>query len=394
MFTAACSSSGSGSSNEKTSGTAAAAATGSPITIAFADNESSLIEAQDGRYGITAAVDWVNKEKGGVAGHPIKLVTCSAQGTPESNSVCANQLVGDHPAAMVIEGVTDETDYVNATKAAGMPIFVAQGSGTTLTSGNGFSLNAGVVGLYAAAGAYAKTKSMNSIGLMVIDVPAVTVPEQTAATDYHLAGLTTDQFNFPATTADMTPVVAAAVAKKPDIIFQLSTPQDCTSSLPARISLGYTGPYIVSNVCSAPSVIGAVGGAANGTYTLTNLGMPTPGSTNADDQLYQHIMSTYAPSGYTAASQTYAANAMASFMALYQGVLLPLKGSVTAPTALAQAKKINNLPIFLGMGAKATCNGSVAPGLPGACSGQYLMYQYEHGGWQFVQVLDGSTILH
>jgi branched-chain amino acid transport system substrate-binding protein len=104
---AGCSSSSSGgnhpaSSSQPGSSSSVAAPTGNAIVFAQINDEGGQIGSfPEMRQATLAAVDYINKELGGVDGHPLKVDTCVSDGTPEGSSTCANKLLAAHPVAFL-----------------------------------------------------------------------------------------------------------------------------------------------------------------------------------------------------------------------------------------------------------------------------------------------------
>src|ERR1700721_135489 len=113
LTAAGCSSSSSsGSSSPSTSGSATAAAagsglgtphkaTGTPYVFGMINDETGAVTFPEARQGSIAAVDYVNNYLNGINGHPIKIDSCTGDGTPATAARCANQLVASHPLAIL-----------------------------------------------------------------------------------------------------------------------------------------------------------------------------------------------------------------------------------------------------------------------------------------------------
>ena len=101
----------SGGSTPTSSGSAAAAsgsvfgtphkATGTPYVFGMISDETGAVTFPEARQGSIAAVDYVNNYLNGINGHPIQIDECTGDGTPATAARCANQLVADHPMAIL-----------------------------------------------------------------------------------------------------------------------------------------------------------------------------------------------------------------------------------------------------------------------------------------------------
>src|SRR5438128_855692 len=92
---AACSGSSSGSP-------AAGGSAGPPLVLGFVNMEGAPTGSfPEARVGAQAAVDHVNDDLGGIGGRPVKLTTCTTNGSAESSQGCAQQLLAAKPVAVV-----------------------------------------------------------------------------------------------------------------------------------------------------------------------------------------------------------------------------------------------------------------------------------------------------
>src|SRR6202522_304160 len=107
--TAPASAAGSVSGSVSGSATAAASAvfgtphkaTGTPYVFGMINDETGAVTFPEARQGSIAAVDYVNDYLDGINGHPIQIDSCIGDGTPATAARCANQLVADHPLAIL-----------------------------------------------------------------------------------------------------------------------------------------------------------------------------------------------------------------------------------------------------------------------------------------------------
>jgi branched-chain amino acid transport system substrate-binding protein len=128
-------------------GGSAGAASGTPITIGYANQEDVFPEAT---IGIDAAVEYANAELGGIGGHPIRLTSCKIT-VEEDGQRCGTQFANDSNVSVVmtgtlIVGAKGLYDALNGKK----PVVIGNGLTTddfTTTAGYSFFTGApGVVG--------------------------------------------------------------------------------------------------------------------------------------------------------------------------------------------------------------------------------------------------------
>src|ERR1700749_2659066 len=101
--------------------TAAAAASGTPYKVFFINEQGASATASDPEdtSAATAAVDYINKNLGGIKGRPVQMTTCATLGTSESMISCANKAV-DAKADIVIKGAETAAE-------SGVPIITGAG---------------------------------------------------------------------------------------------------------------------------------------------------------------------------------------------------------------------------------------------------------------------------
>src|ERR1700728_3337538 len=116
LLAAGCGSSGSSGSSSASSAPATASApgstssaslgtphpaTGSPVVFGLLNLLSGPVTFPEVSEGEQAAAQYVNTYLGGINGHPIKIDVCATDGTPATSARCANQLLNDHPVAIL-----------------------------------------------------------------------------------------------------------------------------------------------------------------------------------------------------------------------------------------------------------------------------------------------------
>jgi len=77
------------------------AASGSPVVFGVLNIQSGPVTFPETLQAEQAAVSYVNAYKGGIGGHPIKLVSCITDGQPSTSQRCANQILSDKPVAIM-----------------------------------------------------------------------------------------------------------------------------------------------------------------------------------------------------------------------------------------------------------------------------------------------------
>ena len=137
-------------------GSQTGAPTGKPVVVGFVNVEGAPVASIPAlRVASEAARNYINAERGGLNGRPVEFHVCLTNGSPESSTACANQMVEQKVVAVL--GGTD------LGSAASLPILTKAGIpyvGMTpllpsdFTTEGAFTLDPGGLGL-AAHAAYA-----------------------------------------------------------------------------------------------------------------------------------------------------------------------------------------------------------------------------------------------
>src|ERR1700678_1943780 len=297
LVAAGCSSSGSsssassGSSSATASSTPAAAstsvfgtpkkATGTPYTFGMINDETGAVTFPEARQGAIAAVDYITNYLDGINGHPIHIDSCTGDGTPATAARCANQLVADHP--MAILGAADVGApasipiyaHANLAYLGGIPF-----TPVPETASNSIQFWSVSVGDNAAAAVYAgKTLGIKSVALIYFsNAQGESILPQITPT-FKAAGVTkiTDIPLSP-TSPDPSPQAALAESSGAQLVY-VDIPNGCGNVLKSLKSVGYTGKIMGIDPCGAPPVITAAAGGAHGMYIASALELQTESST-------------------------------------------------------------------------------------------------------------------
>src|SRR5580698_2413806 len=389
LVAAGCSSSSSstsgGSSTPAASSTTAAAAagssvfgtpkkaTGTPYVFGMINDETGAVTFPEARQGSIAAADYVNDYLNGINGHPIQIDSCVGDGTPATAARCANQLVADHPLAILgaadVGAPASIPIYAHANLAylGGIPF-----TPVPETAANSIQFWSVSVGDNAAAAVYAaKTLGIKSVAIVYFSNAQgeSLLPQITPV--FKAAGVTTvKDIPLSPTSPDPSPQAALVLASGAELAY-IDIPNGCGNVLKSLKSVGYTGKLMGIDPCGAPPVISAAAGGAEGMYIASPFILQTGSSAQA--QLFQAAMKKWAAPGTLIDSISTAG--FATVMNVQQ-VLSTITGTPTTATILA-AFKAGTHSNFLSH--PYTCNGQALKGAPAICNDYYLMNQIENG---------------
>ena len=387
LTAAGCSSSGSrgpSSSSTPASGSTTTAAsssvfgtpkkaTGSPYTFGMINDETGAVTFPEARQGAIAAVDYINNYLNGINGHPIVIDACTGDGTPATAARCANQLVAAHPLAIL--GAAD----VGA--PASIPIYqhadLAYLGGIPFTpvpetAPNSVQFWSVSVGDNAAAAVYAgKTLGLKSVAIIYFSNPQgeSLLPQITPV--FKAAGVTTiKDIPLSPTSPDPSPQAALVESSGAQLAY-VDVPNGCGNVLKALKSVGFTGKIMGIDPCSAPPVIAAAAGGAQGMYIASPFMLQS--GTSQQAQLFEAAMKKWAAPGTLIDSISTAG--FATVMNVQQ-MLSTISGTPTTASILA-AFKTGTHQNFLSH--PYTCDGQALKGAAAICNDYYLMNQIQNG---------------
>jgi branched-chain amino acid transport system substrate-binding protein len=348
-------------------------AKGKPVVFGMINIESnSGADFPEVREAAQAAVKYVNTYGGGLDGHPIQLNLCITDGSPATSVQCANKLVAQHPVAILggsdLAGGATLPIYKKAGLAyiGGMDLTPAESSAPNALIFNDVAQSGNSdIGVYAVKTLHAKKVSVIALGdtqgeaqAKLFEVPAVTSSGGTAKT-----------FASPPSQADASSVVASATGASPDAIL-LEDPSQCVALLSALKSLGNSKPVLSIDPCSAPNVVAAANGGANGMYWFEPYVDLLASNQSGDVKLTKAILGKYAPAKIAIDSPALAG--LTTIMNVWSAFKSTPTSKLTSSYML-KTLRAGTHKAFLST--TYTCNGSAIKKEPAICSANEYLYQ-------------------
>lgn len=358
---------------------AAQQAKGDPVVIGVytpADNQT--FTAPELIPAVEAAAEYVNKESDGIGGHPIKVVSCTTEYTPDSLTRCANELFQQEPLFIIPGPDASAFTAFSVFSDAALPLI----GGASFTPPeytselralfNGFSASLFPAQVYFAA---KELGAKNKVVALSFDDginPALvkTFMDPTA----EALGLPDVQFipTQPGTT-DFSAPLAAAVAADPDAILAFGVP--CVPLVRAYASLGTKIPLVQPSNCNDTPTLKEEASAAEGTYYVNEFLAPSMNPKDPDVKLFQQILKKYGKgkipiSDFSSAGVATILNAEAALdetdlaSATPESVLGVFRSAVDQKNFLAQPY---------------TCAPPPVTKWPGICSGSVYLDQVKNG---------------
>ena len=271
------------------------AASGSPIVFGEINIEAGPVTFPEVRLAEQAAVQYVNAYKGGIGGHPIKLVTCVADGQPSTSQRCANQILGQNPVAIIggadtgAPGAIPVWERKNLAYLGGVPFTPVEQNYK-----NAVIFSSVSTGDNAAASVYAaKTLGAKSAAVIYTSDTQGTASGNIIISTMKNAGIAkVTKIALPPTSSDVSSAVAAALGAHPDVVY-VDAPAACPNVLKSLKQLGNKAKVFGVDPCTSPKAIQGAGGGADGMYFAS----PTLDafSNTPETQLYLAALKKYAP---------------------------------------------------------------------------------------------------
>lgn len=314
--------------------------------------------AYDG--GIQAAVGYINNELGGVDGHPLKLDSCTEDGTSAQTQQCGQQMVADKPLLVTIGLVNNMATVYPLLSAAGIPVVggtpVAEtdytAKDTYFFEGGSLAVVPGIALLIHQA-----LPQVKKVGIIGLDIPqgraALPLVQQPLAS---MGVKSTAVFASLTTTDFLAPLAALSPAQQGALVVMTTQP-GCIGVAQAAQTQNVTIPVVAGAQCDDAQIIKQAGGAMTGWYVWSS--GPDPAGTDPAIVKYRAAMTKYAPSGTVG---TLSESTFGNVMTIYS--LLKTIGASATSTAITSA--LGSTPGTTFYGASYKC-GEVAK-FPAVCN--------------------------
>lgn len=346
-------------------------AKGSPVKIGLiTDGKTEGTDNSIETPVAEATVEWINRYRNGVGGHPIELDICVTNGETAKAGDCANQMIRDNVAAVVFGSNRNFQASWDPLHTAGIPVFsFASGypggnedAASTFIFGPG---SAGLMNLNIGAAKNAKPKA-KKVTVVAIDVPAATDFYKTQAPAlFKDAGLGMELVPVAAGTADMTPQMQRVVSDNPDgVTFVLGNDSFCIAAFNGLRTAGFKGTLTAIPQCFSDATRTAVPADFLEGIQIAATG---PLDTPKDPSIKQY----YAVLDKFGASDV--DKSRITGLSMYQGMnglnlaTQKLKGEATPASIIAAARAMPWSVVPGTGGLHAQCTGTVLAGNPGVC---------------------------
>jgi branched-chain amino acid transport system substrate-binding protein len=341
------------------------AAKGSPVVFGVLNLQSGPVTFPEVLLAEQAAVSYVNAYKGGIGGHPIKLVSCSTDGSPATSAQCANQILDQHPVAILGAADTGAPGAIPVWQRAGLAYLggvpftpVEQNYKNAVIFSSVSTADNAAASVYAAKQLGAKSAAV----IYTSDTQGTSVAVNVIEPTMKNAGITKiTPISIAPTASDVSSAVATAMGAKPDVIY-INAPAACPNILSSLKQLGNTAKIMGIDPCTSPPAIKGANGGAEGLYFASPV--LDPSANTADTKLYLAALKKYAPASI--ALDSLAAIGFQSVMDVQSALGKFTTADLTESKILAAFTSGSNHTNF--MGHPYTCDGNQLPGATAVCN--------------------------
>jgi branched-chain amino acid transport system substrate-binding protein len=341
-------------------------ASGEPVRIGFITDGRNEVTDLSIELDVAAATTaYVNEHLGGIAGRPVEIVTCEAKLDPGISANCANEMVGEGVAAVVVGTVGNVDAVWNPLHGAGMPtmFFAAAAEGALSDSETTFTLTDPNTPTVLLPISVAEQNDEDKVTAIIIDVPAaLTIYEGEGAQLFADAGIELNLVRVPPGTPDMVPQLQNELAGDPGEVHVLGNDSFCIAAFQALDLLAFDGPVSAVTACISDATRDALP-----PESLEGIVVASSSPVGADDQtdeLFRTVMATY---GNDIDTSRAAAHATFTAMTGLVVAIQDLTGEVTPETITAAIKSMPERELPDGAGLTFRCDGKQVAGAPAVC---------------------------
>ncbi len=240
-----------------TGGTAGAADdTKTPITIGFVSEEGGVPSFPEATQGAQAAVDYVNKELGGVQGHKVILQKCFVQ-TEEDGQKCGTQMANDPKVQVVLTGaLVLGNQSLYSVLAGKKPVIIGNPvTAPDFTVKDATAFTPGSPGVIQGLAVFlAKNlQNIHKVAAIYSNNPAGTIAFtalfKPVLARFGITDVTGVPVSDTATATDYQQALQSSGAAKADVVVPLVIVQGCIAAYDAFQALGIKPTVVTAGIC-------------------------------------------------------------------------------------------------------------------------------------------------
>jgi branched-chain amino acid transport system substrate-binding protein len=347
------------------------------VVVGFLNPSGGPVPQPGTDTGVKAAVSYINGELGGINGHPIEVVSCDTDTTPERAQSCANTFV-EKKVVAVLDGYNlASSATLPALTAAQIPLvgMIPFDSVTGAKAENRVFFAAPQASFLVGALQAFKSEGKKSVTLALVDTPSSHQTIDTLLPVLAKAlGINAKGIYFSATNPNFTALAATIAQDNPDVGGLVASPSEavCSALVKALRQLQYRGD-IFTAACSdyiKSSPQQAAGGALYSSNWVPAALKHAPAQVQQDLALAEKYIAGV-PNG---THGYYATGQFALLVNVARAMSTAPESDLTGPGVLKTLKALKDFPSFLGP--KITCGSPTSPN----CTTQMLLFVVQPDG--------------
>ncbi|SHN45255.1 ABC transporter substrate-binding protein [Cryptosporangium aurantiacum] len=342
-----------------------APAKGEPVRIGVVTGKAATGQRAVERDVAEATIKYLNARKSGIGGRPIELFVCDTTADPSTATDCANRMIQDRVAGVVIGSTSVAESVWDPLHAAGIPtmLFAASDAPVLRDAKSTFVLSDPVFANVTLPIELAKDADEKTVTTIVVDVPtAVGLYSTVAPPVYAKAGIEHTVIAVPLDTADMTPQLQKLAKGDPGIVHVVGNDSFCVAAFSGLRAVGFTGKIHAAGPCITDATRKATPKDQLEGMTVS---AATPlGTDNPSMQLYEAVAATY---GKDIDLGSPAGMSLFSTITAFHAALQNLTGEVTPQSVTAAIKAAPKAEMPGAQPLTFQCNGSFYPATPAVC---------------------------
>jgi branched-chain amino acid transport system substrate-binding protein len=357
-------------------------AKGAPIKIGFVtDDKNQRTDNSIETPVADATAKWINEYRNGIGGRPIELDRCVDLAEPSKGTDCANQMIQDKVAAVVIGSNAVLENVWNPLKTAGIPVFLygASNPAVTADTASTFIITNGRAFLLNLPAGVAKETKAKKVSAVALDVPAATsFFKDPGPSLFQKQGLQLELIPIAAGTADMTPQMQRLTSDNPNgVVFIIGNDTFCIAALNGLRTAAFKGTITTIPQCLTDATRTSVpADFLKGIRIAASAPLDDPKDPTIKQ--YYAVLNKYGAGDVDKSSIGGISmfNVLAGFDVATEGV----KGDVT-PAAIIAAAKAMPWSVLPGTGGlHFRCNGKADPAQPATCANNVLIAKLDAEG--------------
>lgn len=305
----------------------------------------SLDVFPEGPAGAEAAANAINKQ-GGIDGHPIRIVVCDDQASPNQAAVCGRQAVSDHAVAVTSQSLYSSS-YIKELTAANIPLVGNSVIGPAdFTSPLSFPIGASVLAEYPAGALGLIKLGDTKVGIARIDTSLniITANSVVAAIKSGGGQFTTD-VAVPTTVSDYGSYAQALKQAGTTGVVLIESTAASVGLIQAAASIGYHPAWVIVEGSLTDAQTKQLSSLIEGAVVPSTL--PLPSDTSLPGiQMFISQMKAEQATGNSAAA-TLDSTSLGSWLAVYavEGTLKGSQGPITSTVMLSKLRALDSLDI-------------------------------------------------